>query len=424
MKDLLLWLAKLTGAIPAMLFFKRRTVYADRRSQSRRIKGAAVIVSNHTSIFDYMVMLYLFPWRTLHYLTAELMFFNKALAWLMSCLGAVRVDRKSGEMSFIGEAVSLLKRGRVVGIFPEAYVSRDGKIGEFKPSAAYIALKSGAPVIPVYCSGGYGLFKRVDTAIGERIYLRDYCPADDPTPEELGRLSAMLRDRVRELERQVAAAKKTRVRGMRPRWFPYDLLRVTIWPSVKLCFPPRFHYEDSSVKGRRVSRGALVATNHQSFFDPILVTHTFFSRRVFFIAAEILFRQNRWLKWFMELIGAIPIDRYAPMDIKCFNRVVDTLRAGGLVCSFPEGHISGEGDVFKPGTILMAMKAGAPIIPVVICDEPRFFKRVDIVIGKPFYPGDRYDINHISVGDAEAMAGELRRRMLDLKREFNDQNRG
>ena len=63
------------------------------------------------------------------------------------------------------------------------------------------------------------------------------------------------------------------------------------------------------------------------------------------------------------------------------------MKGGYLVSMFPEGHVNGErtGDLedFKPGLVLMALQAKAPVVPVYIKPRKHFYERARFVIGEP-----------------------------------------
>ena len=62
---------KITAYPVQKAVFRTKVCYEDKRAQSRRIKGSAVIVSNHTSVWDYGVYLFVFFFRTLRCQMAE-----------------------------------------------------------------------------------------------------------------------------------------------------------------------------------------------------------------------------------------------------------------------------------------------------------------------------------------------------------------
>lgn len=207
------WLAIVTGWPLQLLFFKRKTYYEDKTASNRFVKGGALIISNHYSVFDYMVNLFLFPGRKLFVVMAEMIFKRgKFFHWAMRCFGGIRSDRDIKGMRFIDESVKVLERGKLVQIYPEAHTTDDGNMLDFKPSYIMIALRAGVPIIPVMTDGNYGFFKRVHIIIGKKIYLTDYCTSLNPTREEIVALNEMVYAKAVELREELERRKKAKKR--------------------------------------------------------------------------------------------------------------------------------------------------------------------------------------------------------------------
>ena len=210
MHEFLRWLALLSAWPVQLLVFKRKTYYEDRRAQGRRVRGKALIVSNHFSVFDYMVNLFLFPFRKLYVVYWPQN--SKRIRWGMKFFGGIVSDRDVMSLRFMDESVKTLEKGRVVQIYPEAYISEDGRMDEFKPSYVLIALRAEAPIIPVITDGQYGLFKRVHLIIGKPIDLWDYCTSEDPTKEEIMALNDIVYKKCLELQRELETRKQNKRR--------------------------------------------------------------------------------------------------------------------------------------------------------------------------------------------------------------------
>ena len=210
MREIFRWLALLSAWPVQLLVFKRKTYYEDRRVQGRRVRGKALIVSNHFSVFDYMVNLFLFPFRKLYVVYWPQN--SKRIRWGMKFFGGIVSDRDVMSLRFMDESVKVLEKGRVVQIYPEAYISEDGRMDEFKPSYVLIALRAEAPIIPVITDGQYGLFKRVHLIIGKPIDLWDYCTSEDPTKEEIMALNDIVYKKCLELQRELEACKQNKRR--------------------------------------------------------------------------------------------------------------------------------------------------------------------------------------------------------------------
>ena len=194
---------KLTGW-PAQFFcFRTKVYYEDRSVQGRHIKGPAIIVSNHTSVFDYAVFLFVFWTRTLRYQMAELLFKKKPLGWLLRALGGIYVDRDGRDFGFLAKSEQILKRGGVVGVFPESRIPRpeEERPLEFKVSAAYLALSAGTPVIPVVTNGSYFKSARARVIIGKPFLASELAPEGLDEKETLRLVSEGMRQRIIDLEK-------------------------------------------------------------------------------------------------------------------------------------------------------------------------------------------------------------------------------
>lgn len=211
------WFVKITGYFPQLFMFRNKVYYQNKAVQSRRIKGSAIVISNHITVMDFAVLMFVFYSRTLRCLIAELMFSqNIFLTILLTFLGGIKVNRDSHDYSFINKCCKILNKGGIIEIYPEARLPKEGEATPlpFKSSAAYIALESGAPIIPVYNTGRYFGRGRNRVIIGTPIDVREYYDNSLSHTENLENISEILRQRVielkDELERQTSAEKKNK----------------------------------------------------------------------------------------------------------------------------------------------------------------------------------------------------------------------
>ena len=202
---------KITAWPVQFVCFRTKVYYEDKKTQGRHIKGPAIIISNHTSIFDYAVYLFVFFTRTLRFQMAEVLFKKKLLGTFLKMLGGIYVDRTGYDFGFIAKSEDILRRGGVVGIFPESRLPLPGEERplEFKPSAALIALSSGVPVIPVVTNGSYFNRRRARVLIGRPMDLSEYSDPALGEKEDLAAVSEKLRCRIIELEKLLYEQSKT-----------------------------------------------------------------------------------------------------------------------------------------------------------------------------------------------------------------------
>ena len=195
------WFTKITAWILQKICFRTKVYYEEKSAQGRRIKGSAIIISNHTSIYDYAVFLFVFFNRTLRYQMAEVLFKKALLRNFLKLMGGIFVDRNSNDFGFIDKSQSILEKGGVVGIFPEGRIpeNNEEKPLAFKSGVTQLALMSNAPIIPVYTNGSYFQKNRARVIIGKPIYLSELYDDNQDYKTNLERLTTELRNRVIEL---------------------------------------------------------------------------------------------------------------------------------------------------------------------------------------------------------------------------------
>lgn len=205
---------KITGWPVALACYRTKYYYEDKSSQSRKIKGPAIIISNHTAISDFMVLMYTFYNRNIHTVMADILFNkNKFMKWFLPKMGGLKVCRESNNYSFVDACCNILKNNGIVEIFPEARIPKphEKKPLEFKPSAAYIALLSGAPIIPVFTNGSYYKKKRAKVIIGKQINVADLVDPNKTEKENIETINCYVRNKIMELENELN--KKTEKKG-------------------------------------------------------------------------------------------------------------------------------------------------------------------------------------------------------------------
>jgi 1-acyl-sn-glycerol-3-phosphate acyltransferase len=140
-------------------------------------KGPFIIAANHVSMWDPIVIAVVTP-RPIHFM-AKAEFFEKAwMAWFFRKINAFPVNRRVGDRTALRYAMALLEKQEVLGIFPEGFRDRSGAL-KAKTGTAMIAVKTGAPIVPVACVGTdrfipFGWFRPLEVRIGKPIIMTEY----------------------------------------------------------------------------------------------------------------------------------------------------------------------------------------------------------------------------------------------------------
>lgn len=197
--DILRNIGIITGLPFDWIVFSKKYYYEDKSVQSRRIKGGALVISNHFNPFDYVANVFTVYPRKLYVVASEIAFQNKLITFGMRFWGGIQANRVTRSMRFVDESADVIKKGRVVQIFPEGHNTDDGTIKKFYPSYIAIALKAKAPIIPIITDGNYGLFKRLHVIIGKPINVYDYLDSEEYTRQDIYRINDIVRNKVLDL---------------------------------------------------------------------------------------------------------------------------------------------------------------------------------------------------------------------------------
>ncbi len=112
--------------------------------------GPVILASNHVGVIDGP-LLALFSPRPVHALTKDDMF-KEPLGAFLRAVGQIPLDRHSVDPAALKSCLRVLRDGRAIGIYPEGERG-SGELDAIHGGAAYLALVSGAPIVPVSAFG-------------------------------------------------------------------------------------------------------------------------------------------------------------------------------------------------------------------------------------------------------------------------------
>lgn len=135
--------------------------------------GGVIICGNHFTAHDPPVVA-ISANRPVSFMAKAELFDNKFLGWIFRGVGAFPVKRGAPDRAALKRSIDTLQEGRVFGIFPEGTRNRTGQLAKAEPGTAYLALKSGAPVVPVGITSSYKLFSPILVKFGPPVDLSTY----------------------------------------------------------------------------------------------------------------------------------------------------------------------------------------------------------------------------------------------------------
>ncbi|MBQ0893470.1 1-acyl-sn-glycerol-3-phosphate acyltransferase [Micromonospora sp. U56] len=167
--------------------------------------GGAVLASNHVSYLDFIFCGYGAheSRRLVRFMAKHEVFAHKVSGPLMRGMKHIPVNRRAGAGSY-NAAVDALRRGEVVGVFPEATISRSLTVKELKNGAARMSQQASVPLLPVALWGTQRLWTKgrpknltrrhtpITILLGEPMDPADWPDAAAMTVELKSRLSALV----------------------------------------------------------------------------------------------------------------------------------------------------------------------------------------------------------------------------------------
>jgi 1-acyl-sn-glycerol-3-phosphate acyltransferase len=165
--------------------------------------GPVVLCMNHESMLDVPAVAVASP-RPITFMAKRELFRVRAVGWGFQQMGAFSVDRELFDLRAVRIGLDVVRRGQMLGMFPEG-TRTPGKLLEFLPGAPWIALSTGAPLLPCAVAGteralprGSRLPRRVPITVTFLPPI-EVVPVDEPVKRraEAERLAGELHDAIR-----------------------------------------------------------------------------------------------------------------------------------------------------------------------------------------------------------------------------------
>ena len=99
---------------------------------------------------------------------------NAFTSWIMRAVNTIPVDRGHVSIQTLKDAMRVLKRENILGIFPEGPRVKEGEKKEPLDGFVVFALKTKSPILPVHIDGKFKFRAKINVIFGKPIYLDEY----------------------------------------------------------------------------------------------------------------------------------------------------------------------------------------------------------------------------------------------------------
>lgn len=135
--------------------------------------GGLIICSNHIHWLD-PILIGVCIKRKIHFMAKAELFNKKFFAIIVRGINGFPVKRGTADISAIKTSLKIIKKGEILGIFPEGTRSKTGKLLPPQSGVGLIVAKSGVPVVPVRISGSYRVFGKLKVTIGKPVSFDEH----------------------------------------------------------------------------------------------------------------------------------------------------------------------------------------------------------------------------------------------------------
>ncbi len=177
-------------AVVIRMFFRVRVV----GEENLPMEGGCVVCANHSSNWDGVFLIGALK-RRIYFMGKDELFHVIGLGAILRSIGIIPVKRNASDIGAVRTAIKTLNDGKALGIFPSGTRVKAGEKVEVKSGVAFIAIKAGSPVIPIYIDCNYRLFGKATIYVGKGEDMSVYGKAK-LSSEELSKISAGLFDSI------------------------------------------------------------------------------------------------------------------------------------------------------------------------------------------------------------------------------------
>jgi 1-acyl-sn-glycerol-3-phosphate acyltransferase len=192
------------AAIKGIMFFVNCVgVHVDVKGTERIPPDACIFAANHTSSADAPAVVHAIP-RRIAILLKRSLFGWPIVGQAFTQAHFIPVDRSNRDSAIdsVEKATDAIRNGQSFLVYPEGTRSPDGRLQPFKKGTAVMAIKSGAPVVPVACSNAHRIMEKRKLTIRPGRILVEFLDPVDPSKYSLDNRESL----INEIHDRIAAA--------------------------------------------------------------------------------------------------------------------------------------------------------------------------------------------------------------------------
>lgn len=197
LRCLLMDFVRLTGALPGLVWLRPKRRYTSKQAK-KRIRGAALVIANHTGFLDPAFTMLALWYRRQYFVCHQAIIESKAGPLLRAAGCLIPIDADNFGVGSLRAVTGCLNEGKVVVIFPEGHIN-GGQMLQFRSGVVLMAMQGHCPVVPLYIKPRRHWYSRLEVTVDEPVDVAALCEGK-PAFTKMKEITQLLQDREAYLE--------------------------------------------------------------------------------------------------------------------------------------------------------------------------------------------------------------------------------
>ena len=183
---------RVSGALPGLLWLRPKIRYTSKKAK-KRLRGGALLISNHVSFVDPGYTMYVIWYRRQYFVCHQAFMETKAGPFFHAAGCLIPIDADNFNIGSFRTITDSLKEGKLVTLFPEGHVN-SGEMLEFKSGMVLISVQSKCPIVPIYLKPRKHWWSRLKAVVDEPVDITEMY-GGMPAFSKIKEVTALLQER-------------------------------------------------------------------------------------------------------------------------------------------------------------------------------------------------------------------------------------
>jgi len=195
---------KITGAIPTLLILRLKYHYLNGKKQKGLFKGPFILVSNHATYIDPVILMTALWNRRISFIATEELFSSKRKNFFFSVIRCIKINKQNVAMQTFKDVKNAIDYGHLVCVFPEGHVQTTESHDHYKSGAVMFATLCKIPIVQVYIHKNKHWWQRQHVVFSDKIDVFSLMDSSIPTVDEIDKVTKKLEEKELEMKKIIS----------------------------------------------------------------------------------------------------------------------------------------------------------------------------------------------------------------------------